>query len=70
MIERGVADGTFVSEEAKQSARAIISMCLAVATWYKLDGRLKPAALKARYGSMGLRLLEYNGHKQTPEGDV
>ncbi|MBV6760239.1 TetR family transcriptional regulator [Rhodococcus opacus] len=66
VIERGVAEGSFVAEEAKQSARAIISMCSAVATWYQPGGRLDPATLKQRYVSMGLRLLGYESTLPNP----
>lgn len=57
VIARGVAAGEFLSDEPKQSARAIIAMCSAVATWYRPGGRWTTDTIVAQYVAMGLQLL-------------
>lgn len=38
IIEQGVADGTFRCRHVDDAARAVSSLCVSVATWYRPDG--------------------------------
>ena len=44
----GVESGVFVTVDPKGAARAVATMCVGVATWYRVDGALGPDELIAR----------------------
>ncbi|UYP18738.1 TetR/AcrR family transcriptional regulator [Rhodococcus sp. Z13] len=49
IVEEGVATGAFVTPYPKDASRAVTTMCVAVASWYRLDGPLSPDELVERY---------------------
>jgi TetR/AcrR family transcriptional regulator, cholesterol catabolism regulator len=53
-IEDGVSQGRFTTEYPADAARAVLAMCLGVATWYRPDGRLTPEQLAERYVDFAL----------------
>ncbi|QOV41261.1 TetR family transcriptional regulator [Streptomyces ferrugineus] len=50
----GVADGVFTTAYPTEAARAILTMCQAVATWYRADGPLTEAEVAQRYVAIAL----------------
>ena len=49
IVEAGVADGTFSTPYPKDASRAVTTMCVAVASWYRPDGSLSPDEIVHRY---------------------
>jgi AcrR family transcriptional regulator len=49
VILAGVRDGVFATPYPKDASRAIASMCVGVASWYRPDGSLTVDALLERY---------------------
>jgi hypothetical protein len=49
VILDGVRDGVFATPYPKDASRAIASMCVGVASWYRPDGSLTVDALLDRY---------------------
>jgi AcrR family transcriptional regulator len=49
VILAGVADGVFATSYPKDASRAIASLCVGVASWYRPDGSLTVEALLERY---------------------
>jgi hypothetical protein len=49
VILDGVGDGTFSTPYPKDASRAIASLCVGVASWYRPDGSLPVDALLDRY---------------------
>ena len=52
IVEGGVADGTFATPFPKDASRAVTTMCVAVASWYRPDGSLSPDEIVRRYLSV------------------
>ncbi|MFD7407794.1 TetR/AcrR family transcriptional regulator [Streptomyces sp. NPDC059866] len=52
VIEEGVARGAFTTAYPREVSRAIVTMCTAVAQWYRAGGELAPPELAARYRTM------------------
>nr|WP_276313657.1 hypothetical protein [Streptomyces populi] len=59
VIERGVADGVFLTPYPDDARRAVIAMCNAIAQWYRVDGEVTPEELVERYVSLALTVVEY-----------
>ncbi|MGW0606834.1 TetR family transcriptional regulator [Streptomyces sp. NPDC002644] len=59
VIERGVAEGVFLTPFPDDARRAVIAMCNAVAQWYRPDGPLGVEELVERYVSLALTVVEY-----------
>ncbi|MFF0700009.1 TetR/AcrR family transcriptional regulator [Streptomyces tendae] len=59
----GVADGRFSTPYPTEAARAVLSMCQAVATWYRADGPLTEAEVARRYVTIALDAV---GCRETP----
>ncbi|WP_425837865.1 TetR/AcrR family transcriptional regulator [Streptomyces fractus] len=59
VIERGVADGVFLTPYPDDARRAVIAMCNAIAQWYRTDGEVTPGELVERYVSLALTVVEY-----------
>lgn len=57
IIADGMATGEFSIENAKDAARAILTMCMAVSGWYRPGGPLDAEAVVQLYGDYALRLL-------------
>jgi hypothetical protein len=49
VIIDGVRDGVFATPYPKDASRAIASLCVGVASWYRPDGSLSVDALLERY---------------------
>jgi AcrR family transcriptional regulator len=58
-VRRGAAEGVFDVEFPADTVRAIVTMCTAVATWYRPRGPLTPEELADRYVTLALRLVGY-----------
>lgn len=58
-IERGVAEGIFLTPYPDDARRAIIAMCNAIAQWYRPDGPVDVDELVERYVSLALTVVEY-----------
>lgn len=52
LVERGVAEGIFNTPQPREAARAIATLCLGVAQWYRTDGSLSIDELVASYLSI------------------
>lgn len=48
-IRGGVASGDFTCEHPEDAARAIASLCVSIASWYRPDGPLSADEVAARY---------------------
>lgn len=59
IVERGIADGVFLTPYPDDARRAIIAMCNAIAQWYRPEGPLPVDELVERYVSLALTLVEY-----------
>jgi AcrR family transcriptional regulator len=53
----GVAQGVFICPFPLEASRAIVTMCTAVAGWYKKGGPLSPTALADQYVLFALTML-------------
>ena len=47
-IEQGVQEGTAVCSHPVDAARAVSTLCVGIATWYRPDGTLDPETIVAR----------------------
>ncbi|MFD4414243.1 TetR/AcrR family transcriptional regulator [Streptomyces sp. NPDC058466] len=59
VIERGVAEGIFLTPYPDDARRAVIAMCNAIAQWYRADGPVDVDELVERYVSLALTVVEY-----------
>ena len=59
VIQRGVAEGIFLTPYPEDARRAVIAMCNAVSQWYRPGGRLSEDDLVGRYVSLALTIVEY-----------
>jgi AcrR family transcriptional regulator len=57
LIEEGIAQGVFHADQPRDTARALASMCTAVATWYKPDGPRSPQEIAEHYVRLALAML-------------
>ncbi|GAB3482362.1 TetR/AcrR family transcriptional regulator [Nocardiopsis coralliicola] len=49
VVADGVRDGAFTTPHPHDASRAVTTMCVSVAQWYRPDGPLGPDTLAARY---------------------
>jgi AcrR family transcriptional regulator len=61
VILDGVRDGTFSTPYPKDASRAIASLCVGVASWYRPDGSLPVDALLERYLTIARSIV--GGHR-------
>lgn len=61
VVQRGIGQGLFHSPWPKETTRAILTMCTAVASWYRQDGPNTPEEIAERYAQMALLMLQYDG---------
>lgn len=59
VIAEGFASGVFRGVHQAEAARAIISMCTAVAGWYRPTGPDRPETIENRYADLALQTLGY-----------
>ena len=52
IVEQGVAEGVFATAYPLDASRAVTTMCVAVATWFRPDGELGPDQVVERYLSL------------------
>jgi AcrR family transcriptional regulator len=58
----GIRAGFLHAERPKEAARAIVTMCTAVATWYHRDGPLSADEIVRIYRDLALRTAGYYDH--------
>ncbi|WP_185989954.1 TetR/AcrR family transcriptional regulator [Janibacter cremeus] len=56
-ISDGVADGSFVSAYPADAARAVSSLCVSIATWYRPDGPLTEDEVIERHLDFARRIV-------------
>ncbi|WP_257585309.1 MULTISPECIES: TetR/AcrR family transcriptional regulator [unclassified Streptomyces] len=59
IVQDGIDDGVFTTPYPKESARAVLSMCQAVAVWYRSDGPLTEAEVARRYVTLALDTVAF-----------
>jgi AcrR family transcriptional regulator len=59
VISDGVADGSFHVEQPERASRAVIAMCIAVASWDQKGGSLTPTDISDLYSQYALNLVGY-----------
>jgi AcrR family transcriptional regulator len=52
----GAASGVFAKSEHAEIGRAVLTMCLGVVDWYKIDGPQTPEQIAARYVEFACKL--------------
>ena len=57
VVDDGAASGVFTTPYPHDAARAVVTMCSAVASWYRTRGDLGPEEVTARYQEMSLALV-------------
>ena len=57
IAEQGLARGLFDTPWPRETVRAILTMCTAVAGWYRKNGPESPDTIADRYADMALRML-------------
>ena len=59
VVSDGVTSGVFTTPYPREAARAVVTMCSAVASWYRARGALTPEEVTARYQDLALALVGY-----------
>jgi AcrR family transcriptional regulator len=57
VIDAGVEAGEFHTEYASDAARALSTLCIGVATWYRADGPLEPHDVVVRHIALARALV-------------
>jgi hypothetical protein len=57
VLEEGAATGEFEVTDVRDTALALMSLCIDVARWYSPGVRRTPERIGRTYASLGLRLL-------------
>lgn len=60
IVEEGVRQGVFRSEYTEETSRAIVTMCTAVAQWFRESGPLSAEELALRYISIAKSALHFD----------
>lgn len=63
-IADGVADGSFVANYPADSARAVASLCVSIASWYRPDGPLIEDEIVDMYLAFARRLVGLSDTRQ------
>jgi AcrR family transcriptional regulator len=58
-VREGVDSGAFRTPYPTEAARAIVTMCTAVATWYRPTGPVSPTEIADRYAELALATVCY-----------
>ncbi len=61
VVGAGMAQGTFHIRHREEAVLAIMTMCTAVAGWYRAGGPLRAEAIGERYASLALNMLGWQG---------
>ena len=59
VVEAGIEAEIFSVEWPHETARALASMCVAVASWYRPEGELSPNDVVAIYRDLGLQMVGF-----------
>jgi len=59
VVRDGAERGAFATPYPNEASMAIITMCTAVAQWYRPDGPLRPDEIAERYADLALAMLGY-----------
>jgi AcrR family transcriptional regulator len=57
IVDAGIEAGIFHADRPRETARALASMCTAVATWYSPDGPRSPRDIAEHYVGLSLAML-------------
>lgn len=57
IVAEGCRRGAFQQPESPETVRAILTMCTAVAGWYRAAGPDRPETIAERYAALALRLV-------------
>ena len=60
-VSAGVERGIFLVPYPAEASRGVVTMCTAVATWYRRDGALRPDEIVERYCALALHIVGYPG---------
>ncbi|OZD07632.1 TetR/AcrR family transcriptional regulator [Rhodococcus sp. 06-156-3C] len=58
IVADGIASGDFGLDHAEDASRAVTTMCIGVAGWYRPDGPLAPSELVETYLAIARRIVE------------
>ncbi|GAB2888390.1 TetR family transcriptional regulator [Nocardioides pacificus] len=58
-VENGVREGLFRTPVPHEAARAVVTMCVAVANWYRSGGPLTPEEIATQYVQFSLGIVGY-----------
>lgn len=58
LVEEGCGTGDFRTEFPRDAARAIVTMCSSMSTWYRPDGALGQVELSERYVQFSLGIVQ------------
>jgi TetR/AcrR family transcriptional regulator, cholesterol catabolism regulator len=56
-VETAVAAGVFATHQPKEAARAVVTMCMSVANWYRPDGLAGPAEIAQSYTQFSMDIV-------------
>lgn len=59
-LERGIAAGVFAVEDVIGTARALLSLTIDVARWYRSSGRQAPEDIGRLYADLAVRMVRKN----------
>jgi AcrR family transcriptional regulator len=68
VVATGVERGLFRTAYPRDASRAVVTMCTAVAGWYREHGPLGPAEIARRYGELALATVGLPEERATPSG--
>lgn len=64
IVEQGIAEGRFHCNHVKETSRAIASLCISVASWYRSDGPLTANEIMSRYLAIARRIVGIDDAEQ------
>lgn len=67
-VETGTEQGMFLTPFPHEASRAVVTMCTAVASWYRLGGELSPDQVCDQYANMALALVRATPETETRVG--
>jgi AcrR family transcriptional regulator len=59
-VAAGIESGVYLVPYPSEASRAVVTMCTAVASWYRRDGALQPEEIVERFCTLALHLV---GHR-------
>lgn len=68
VIQNGQREGLFDSEHPRDCARAVLTVCVGVASWYRPDGPMTPDELVQRYLTIAHGIVNPSAAPQTDSG--